>query len=101
MHMGVPAATLKFWTIILQLQQHRGHADASKHVLNTSPVSLMSLMSAFAAALQALTWAAFVHVAFQPLFVNIYFLYGQVGCSSNPVLIASCIVPLPTAEHSA
>jgi hypothetical protein len=28
---------------------------------------------------QALTWAAYIHVAFQPLIVNLYFLYGQVG----------------------
>jgi hypothetical protein len=28
---------------------------------------------------QALTWAAYIHVAFQPLVVNLYFLWGQVG----------------------
>lgn len=28
---------------------------------------------------QWLTWSAFVHVAFQPLVINLFFLYGQVS----------------------
>lgn len=32
---------------------------------------------------QALTWAAYIHVAFQPLVVNFYFLWGQVSNSSG------------------
>jgi hypothetical protein len=36
-----------------------------------------------------LTWAAYVHVAFQPLVVNFYFLWGQVGIQN--VLFSSSL----------
>lgn len=29
--------------------------------------------------MQVLTWVAYVHVVFQPLVVNVYFLWGQVS----------------------
>eukprot|EP00775_Hariotina_reticulata_P013610 gene13610-13735_t len=49
---------------------------------------------------QLLTWAAYVHVAFQPLIVNLFFLYGQrnphpeVGSFVLKLCVASAVLAL-------